>query len=74
MQKLQNPEQHANGRPWSAGMTDKLCVCVCVSDAVGMESLLYERNQWGSSLYMCVRGGEGYVNNGRHCLPISLIH
>lgn len=50
--KTKRPEQHANGRPLSTGMTDE---CVRASEAVGMEGLLCERNQWGRSL--CVRRG-----------------
>lgn len=52
--KQKKQEQHANGRPLSTGKTDKLCVFACVSEAVGMEGLLCERNQWGRGLYVCV--------------------
>lgn len=71
--KTKEQEPHANGRPLSTGITVK--VCVCVSEAIGMEDLLGERNQWGRGLCVCVREKRrGYINNGWHCLPISLVH
>lgn len=42
-------EQHANG-PLSTGMTGAVYMCVRMSEAMGMEGLLCERNQKGMGL------------------------
>lgn len=51
LKQTNKQEQHANG-PLSAGMAGAvyMCVCVCVSEAMGMEGLLCERNQKGMGL------------------------
>lgn len=49
LKQTNKQEQHANS-PLSAGMAGAVYMCVCVSEAMGMEGLLCERNQKGMGL------------------------